>query len=176
MACGRDSEHTPWPGRPGLRGNQLEAGALGLLRTRMELPPWPGTLGSSGRPWLLPNWTVYTFHDWPPDLAFAIGRPVCQLRSPQHLAFPATKQSKHVLLLDSSRSLARRCPCLVQGGHVSRPIRWTAGPGTHRGRSDNTDWHLVVHSSRPCVPVDSGAIILVVSFAWICLFIVVDWT
>jgi hypothetical protein len=44
---------------------------------------------------------VYTFHDWPPDLAFAIGRPVFQLRSPQHLAFPATKQSKHVLLLDA---------------------------------------------------------------------------
>ncbi|HMF35702.1 MAG TPA: hypothetical protein VKF17_03655, partial [Isosphaeraceae bacterium] len=36
-----------------------------------------------------------------PDLAFAIGRPVFQLRSPQHLAFPATNQSKHVLLLDS---------------------------------------------------------------------------
>jgi hypothetical protein len=60
--------------------------------------PWGRAVGQ----WLLPNWTVYTFHDWPPDLAFAIGRPVFQLRSPQHLAFlPAAKQSKHVLLLES---------------------------------------------------------------------------
>ena len=28
----------------------LKAGALGLLRTRMELPPWPGSLGQSDRP------------------------------------------------------------------------------------------------------------------------------
>jgi hypothetical protein len=59
--------------------------------------PWGRAVGQ----WLLPNWTVYTFHDWPPDLAFAIGRPVRQLRSPQHLAFLATEQSKHVLLLES---------------------------------------------------------------------------
>ena len=59
--------------------------------------PWGRAIGQ----WLLPNWTVYTFHDWPPDLAFAIGRPVFQLRSPQHLAFPATEQSKHVLLMET---------------------------------------------------------------------------
>lgn len=59
--------------------------------------PWGRAIGQ----WLLPNWTVYTFHDWPPDLAFAIGRPVFQLRSPQHLAYQATEQSKHVLLLES---------------------------------------------------------------------------
>ena len=59
--------------------------------------PWGRAIGQ----WLLPHWTIYTFHDWPPDLAFAIGRPVFQLRSPQHLAFPASDQSKHVLLLES---------------------------------------------------------------------------
>jgi hypothetical protein len=59
--------------------------------------PWGRAVGQ----WLLPNWTVYTFHDWSPDLAFAIGRPVRQLRSPQHLAYPATGESKHVLLLES---------------------------------------------------------------------------
>jgi hypothetical protein len=59
--------------------------------------PWGRAIGQ----WLLPHWTVHTFHDWPSDLAFAIGRPVFQLRSPQHLAFPASSFSKHVLLLES---------------------------------------------------------------------------
>ena len=59
--------------------------------------PWGRAIGQ----WLLPGWTLYTFHDWPPELTFAIGRPVYQLRSPQHLAYPATEQSKHVLLLES---------------------------------------------------------------------------
>ncbi len=59
--------------------------------------PWGRAIGQ----WLLPTWTLYTFHDWPAELAFAIGRPVVQLRSPQHLAYPATDQSRHVLLLES---------------------------------------------------------------------------
>jgi hypothetical protein len=59
--------------------------------------PWGRAIGQ----WLLPNWAVYTFHDWPPDLAVAIGRPVRQLRTPQHLAFEGSGQSRHVLLLES---------------------------------------------------------------------------
>jgi hypothetical protein len=59
--------------------------------------PWGRAIGQ----WLLPNWTVYTFHDWPPDLTFAIGRPVIELRSPQHLAYLRTGMAKHVLLLAS---------------------------------------------------------------------------
>jgi len=80
--------------------------SLKLVHWGYYVPEWnyrhgQGPWGRAVGQWLLPNWTVYTFHDWPPELAFAIGRPVFQLRSPQHLAYPATKQSKHVLLLES---------------------------------------------------------------------------
>ena len=92
--------------RRGLVALVFVAITLKLVHWGYYVPEWnyrhgQGPWGRAVGQWLLPNWTVYTFHDWPPDLAFAIGRPVCQLRSPQHLAFPATKQSKHVLLLDS---------------------------------------------------------------------------
>ena len=59
--------------------------------------PWGRAIGQ----WLLPNWTVYTFHEWPTDLALAIGRPIRMLRSAEHLAYPATSEAKHVLLLES---------------------------------------------------------------------------
>jgi hypothetical protein len=59
--------------------------------------PWGRAIGQ----WLLPNWTVYTFFDWPEDLAFAIERPVRRLRTPQHLAFEGRGQSRHVLLQES---------------------------------------------------------------------------
>jgi hypothetical protein len=59
--------------------------------------PWGRAIGQ----WLLPNWTVHTFHEWPTDLALAIGRPVLMLRSAEHLAYPATPEAKHVLLLES---------------------------------------------------------------------------
>jgi len=92
--------------RRGLVALVFLAISLKLVHWGYYVPEWnyrhgQGPWGRAVGQWLLPNWTVYTFHDWPPDLAFAIGRPVFQLRSPQHLAFPATNQSKHVLLLDS---------------------------------------------------------------------------
>ena len=59
--------------------------------------PWGRAIGQ----WLLPHWTLYTLHEWPEDLAFATGRPVRLLSSPQHLAFPETGESRHVLLLES---------------------------------------------------------------------------
>lgn len=59
--------------------------------------PWGRAIGQ----WLLPNWTIYTFHEWPSDLALAIGRPIRMLRSAEHLAYPATTEAKHVLLLES---------------------------------------------------------------------------
>jgi hypothetical protein len=59
--------------------------------------PWGRAIGQ----WLLPNWTVYTFHEWPTDLALAIGRPIRMLRSAEHLAYPASPEAKHVLLLES---------------------------------------------------------------------------
>lgn len=59
--------------------------------------PWGRAIGQ----WLLPHWPIYTQHEWPEDLAFTIGRPIRMLHSPQHLAYPQTSESKHVLLLES---------------------------------------------------------------------------
>jgi hypothetical protein len=59
--------------------------------------PWGRAIGQ----WLLPNWTLYTFHKWPEDLTLATGQQVRQLQSPQHLAYPLTNEARHVLLLES---------------------------------------------------------------------------
>jgi hypothetical protein len=59
--------------------------------------PWGRAVGQ----WLLSNWTLYTTHDWPEDLAWTIGRPVRQLESPQHIEYPRTTESRHALLLES---------------------------------------------------------------------------
>lgn len=64
---------------------------------RFSQGPWGRALGQ----WVMPRWPLYTFHDWSPDLAFAIGRPVRQLKSPQHLEFEEPNVSKFVLLLES---------------------------------------------------------------------------
>ncbi|WP_165244174.1 hypothetical protein [Paludisphaera soli] len=59
--------------------------------------PWGRAIGQ----WTLPHWTIHTLHEWPEDLAWAVGRPIRLIHSPQHLAFPETAESKHVLLLES---------------------------------------------------------------------------
>ncbi len=64
---------------------------------RLGQGPWGRAIGQ----WLLPNWAVYTFHEWPADLALAIGQPIRMLRSAEHLAYPASPEAKHVLLLES---------------------------------------------------------------------------
>ena len=56
--------------------------------------PWGRAIGQ----WVPKRWTLYTFHEWPPDLAFFVKRPVRQLRSPQYLEYQAGPQSKFVLL------------------------------------------------------------------------------
>ena len=59
--------------------------------------PWGRAIGQ----WVPEKHPVYTLHAWPLDLAFAIGRPVRQLASPQHIEFAPGKGSKFVLLKDS---------------------------------------------------------------------------
>ncbi|AMV37028.1 hypothetical protein [Planctomyces sp. SH-PL62] len=59
--------------------------------------PWGRAIGQ----WLLPHWTIHTLHEWPEDLAWAVGRPIRLIHTPQHLAFPETSESRHVLLLES---------------------------------------------------------------------------
>ncbi len=59
--------------------------------------PWGRAIGQ----WVPEKHPVYVLHPWPADLAFAMGRPVRQLFSPQHIEFQPGKGSKFVLLQDS---------------------------------------------------------------------------
>ena len=61
---------------------------------RYSQGPWGRAIGQ----WVPKRWPVYTFHDWPPDLAFFTKRPVRQLRSPHYLEYQAGPRSKFVLL------------------------------------------------------------------------------
>jgi hypothetical protein len=59
--------------------------------------PWGRAIGQ----WVPEKHPVYVLHPWPADLAFAMGRPVRQIPSPQHIEFQSQKGSKFVLLQDS---------------------------------------------------------------------------
>jgi len=48
--------------------------------------------------WVPPKWTIYTFHDWTPDLMFFTKRAVRQLPGPRHLEYQPRPESKYVLL------------------------------------------------------------------------------
>jgi hypothetical protein len=61
---------------------------------RYSQGPWGRAIGQ----WVPKRWTIYTFHDWPPDLAFFAKRPVRQLRSPHYLEYQAGPRSKFLLL------------------------------------------------------------------------------
>jgi len=81
--------------------------------------PWGRAVGQ----WLLPNWTLYTTHDWPEDLAWTIGRPVRQLESPQHIEYPRTTESRHALLLESEyENWPANAPKLVKVATFSDPF------------------------------------------------------
>ncbi|MGO9596945.1 MAG: hypothetical protein ACLP7Q_02865 [Isosphaeraceae bacterium] len=94
-------------------GSRRAVMAMVLLAVALKVAHWgyyvsewnyrhgQGAWGRAIGQWLLPNWTLHTMHDWPPELAFAIGRQVRQLPTPEHLAYPATREAKHVLLLQS---------------------------------------------------------------------------
>jgi hypothetical protein len=59
--------------------------------------PWGRAIGQ----WVPEKHPVYVLHSWPADLAFAIGRPVRQLPSPNNFDLLPDKNSKFVLLQDS---------------------------------------------------------------------------
>jgi hypothetical protein len=61
---------------------------------RYSQGPWGRAIGQ----WVPKRWPVYTFHDWPPDLAFFTKRPVRQLRSPHYLEYQTGPRSKFLLL------------------------------------------------------------------------------
>jgi len=64
---------------------------------RRSQGPWARAVAQ----WVPRKWTLYTIHDWPPDLAFFLKRPVRQLRSPRFLEYQPGPDSKFVLLLPS---------------------------------------------------------------------------
>jgi hypothetical protein len=61
---------------------------------RHSLGPWGRAIGQ----WVPRKWPVYTFHDWPPELAFFIGRPVRQLPSGRFLNYLPGPECRFVLL------------------------------------------------------------------------------
>jgi hypothetical protein len=56
--------------------------------------PWGRAIGQ----WIPRKWSLYTFHDWPDDLTFFIGRSVRQFRSPRFLSYLPGAESRFVLL------------------------------------------------------------------------------
>lgn len=60
---------------------------------RRSQGPWGRAVGQ----WVPPGWPIFTFHNWPADLAFATGHPVRQLASERHLEYQPG-QVKFVLL------------------------------------------------------------------------------
>ena len=64
---------------------------------RYSQGPWARAIAQ----WIPRKWTLYTLHDWPPDLAFFTKRIVRQLPSPHHLTYQAGAACKFVLLLPS---------------------------------------------------------------------------
>ena len=62
---------------------------------RYSQGPWARAIAQ----WIPRKWAMYTFHEWPADLAFFTKRTVRQLRSPHYLAYHDAEFSKFVLLL-----------------------------------------------------------------------------
>jgi hypothetical protein len=64
---------------------------------RFSQGPWGRAIGQ----WIPRKWPVYTFLDWPPDLAFYVGRPVRQLHNPRFLNYLPGQESRFVLLREA---------------------------------------------------------------------------
>jgi hypothetical protein len=86
----------------GVLAMALKAAHLGVYVPERNYQHGQGPWGRAIGQWLLPNWPVYTIHEWPHELAFALGRPLRLIPTPQHLAYCGQKgHAKHVLLLQS---------------------------------------------------------------------------
>jgi hypothetical protein len=62
---------------------------------RYSQGPWARAIAQ----WVPRKWTLYTFHEWPADLAFFTKRSVRQLQSPEYLKYQGGDSCKFVLLL-----------------------------------------------------------------------------
>ena len=92
--------------------------------------PWGRAIGQ----WVPRKWPVYTFHDWPPDLAFFIGRPVRQLPSARFLNYVPGPECHFVLLQASEfANWPEQAPPLTLVARVPGPVRRGTHPGPHPG-------------------------------------------
>ena len=110
--------------------------------------PWGRAIGQ----WIPRKWPLYTFHDWPPDLAFFIGRPVRQLPSPRFLEYlPGPDCRLRPAPGSEFDQLARSCPAPLPG----RPLPdQSAGsicprPGLHTGRAESSPGPRAAPRPRP---------------------------
>jgi hypothetical protein len=89
--------------RRGLVSLMVMAVALKLAHWGYYVPEWnyrysQGPWARAITQWVPKRWELYTFHDWTPDLAFFMKRPIRQLRSPNYLEYQSGPASKFVLL------------------------------------------------------------------------------
>jgi hypothetical protein len=90
--------------RRGLLTLIVVAAALKLAHWGYYVPEWnyrfsQGPWARAIAQWVPRRWTLYTLHDWPPDLAFFTKRRVRQLQSPYDLEYEPGDGSKYVVLL-----------------------------------------------------------------------------
>ena len=124
-------------------GRRTQAGSLGILRSRMELSPQPGPWARAIAQWVPRRWTLYTIHDWPPDLAFFIKRPVRQLRSPRFLEYQPGPDSKFVLLLPSElENWPDAAVPIIDGRPISGSVRRRARVGPDRRCGPAPAWPI----------------------------------
>ena len=64
---------------------------------RVGKGPWGRAIGQ----WVLPGRPVYTFHAWPSDLMFHVGRPIRQLPAPESLKHRIGTEPAWVLLQEA---------------------------------------------------------------------------
>jgi hypothetical protein len=89
--------------RRGLVTLMIIAIALKLAHWGYYVPEWnyrysQGPWARAISQWVPKRWALYTFHEWAPDLAFFMKRPVRQLHSPHYLQYQDGPASKFVLL------------------------------------------------------------------------------
>ena len=124
--------------RRGLVSLMVIAVALKLVHWGYYVPEWnyrysQGPWGRAISQWVPKRWALYTFHDWPPDLAFFMKRPVRQLRSPTLSGIPGGP-AKQVCVVASLgiRELAQVRSADHSGREISRSIGGRTHPGSDR--------------------------------------------
>ena len=105
------------------------------MNYRTSAGPWGRAIGQ----WVPEGHSLYTLKPWPADLAYAINRPVRQLKSPRLIEFQPGKGSKFLLLSDTEYAeyehwpdgwpkLVKVAQFADESGEGSRVLARTEGP------------------------------------------------